>query len=66
MKNIKESTYPRNLLIELCLDEFEATTDQLAGLDKILHSLSERDTNIMHMRYIEKLTIREIASGEKM
>lgn len=71
MRNIKESTFPENILEEIGinkvsenkLDYSRLTVDQVKGLQYAISQMKYRDSLILLCRYEDKMTYKEI--GER-
>ena len=56
-----EAPYPYNLLDDIFEEPFDhvITEDEMAGLNNVLQSLSERERDIIRYRYHDELTLRD-------
>ena len=59
MQNLME-TYPYNLLVAILGSESEAEAASIPGLRQALTTLSERESDVLHRRYFDKQTLREV------
>ena len=78
MRNIKNSTFPENILEEIRINKVsekkieysELTVDQVKGLRYAVSQMKDRDSMILLCRYEDKMTYKEIGerfsiSGER-
>lgn len=78
MRNIKNSTFPENILEEIRINKVsekkieysELTVDQVKGLRYAVSQMKDRDSMILSCRYEDKMTYKEIGerfsiSGER-
>lgn len=71
MRNIKNSTFPENILEEIRINKVsekkieysELTVDQVKGLQYAVSQMKDRDSMILLCRYEDKMTYKEI--GER-
>lgn len=79
MRNIKNSTFPENILEEIRINKVsekkieysELTVDQVKGLRYAVSQMKDRDSMILLCRYEDKMTYKEIGerfsiSGERV